>query len=267
MTTRLLTPVPKPRPAVGGGGVVEPVNFNGPGQTVIAGSKAAVERACEACKARGAKRAVLLPVSAPFHSSLIRPAADKLAARLAQLSFATPHIPVINNADVAIESDPERIKDSLVRQAYSPVRWVETIRKMAAMDITTVVECGPGKVLAGLTKRCADGLTSIALADLTTIEATSCQSGGRAMLNGQIALVTGASRGIGQAIALELGALGATVIGTATSPEGAAKISAFSQRCGEQGRGLHARSARCDSGRCTDPPYREGPWCGHGAGQ
>ncbi len=158
--------------AVGGGGVVEPVNFNGPGQTVIAGSKAAVERACEACKARGAKRALLLPVSAPFHSSLIRPAADKLAARLAQLSFATPQIPVINNADVAIESDPERIKDALVRQAYSPVRWVETIRKMAAMDIAMVVECGPGKVLAGLTKRCADGLTSIALADLTTIEAT-----------------------------------------------------------------------------------------------
>ena len=158
--------------AVGAGGVVEPVNFNGPGQTVIAGSKAAVERACEACKARGAKRALLLPVSAPFHSSLIRPAADKLAARLAQLSFATPQIPVINNADVAIESDPERIKDALVRQAYSPVRWVETIRKMAAMDITTVVECGPGKVLAGLTKRCADGLTSVALADLASIEAT-----------------------------------------------------------------------------------------------
>ncbi|MBL8373894.1 ACP S-malonyltransferase [Accumulibacter sp.] len=158
--------------AVGGGGVVEPVNFNGPGQTVIAGSKAAVERACEACKARGAKRALLLPVSAPFHSSLIRPAADKLAARLAQLSFAVPQIPVINNADVAIQSDPERIKDALVRQAYSPVRWVETIRKMAAMDIKTVVECGPGKVLAGLTKRCADGLASVALADLASIDAT-----------------------------------------------------------------------------------------------
>jgi len=158
--------------AVGAGGVVEPVNFNGPGQTVIAGSKAAVERACEACKARGAKRALLLPVSAPFHSSLIRPAADKLAARLAQLSFAVPQIPVINNADVAIQSDPERIKDALVRQAYSPVRWVETIRKMAAMDIKTVVECGPGKVLAGLTKRCADGLASVALADLASIDAT-----------------------------------------------------------------------------------------------
>ncbi len=157
--------------AGGTGEVVEPVNFNGPGQTVIAGSKAAVERACAACKVRGAKRALLLPVSAPFHSSLIRPAAIKLADRLAELSFAVPQIPVINNADVAIEVDPARIKDALVRQAYSPVRWVETIRKMASMEITTVVECGPGKVLAGLSKRCAEQLTSIALADLAAIEA------------------------------------------------------------------------------------------------
>lgn len=157
--------------AAGAGAVVEPVNFNGPGQTVIAGSKTAVERACDACKARGAKRALLLPVSAPFHSSLIRPAADKLAARLAELTFAAPQIPVINNADVAIESDSARIKDALVRQAYSPVRWVETIRRMAAMDVATVVECGPGKVLAGLTKRCADKLGSVALADLASIEA------------------------------------------------------------------------------------------------
>ena len=159
--------------ASGEGAVVEPVNFNGPGQTVIAGSKGAVERACDACKARGAKRALLLPVSAPFHSSLIRPAADKLAARLAELSFAAPQIPVINNVDVAIESDGARIKDALIRQAYSPVRWVETIRKMAAMDITTVAECGPGKVLAGLTKRCADKVNSVALADLTAIEAAA----------------------------------------------------------------------------------------------
>lgn len=159
--------------ASGEGAVVEPVNFNGPGQTVIAGSKAAVERACDACKARGAKRALLLPVSAPFHSSLIRPAADKLAARLAELSFAAPQIPVINNVDVAIESDSARIKDALIRQAYSPVRWVETIRKMAAMDIATVAECGPGKVLAGLTKRCADKVNSVALADLTAIEAAA----------------------------------------------------------------------------------------------
>ncbi len=159
--------------ASGEGAVVEPVNFNGPGQTVIAGSKGAVERACDACKARGAKRALLLPVSAPFHSSLIRPAADKLAARLAELSFAAPQIPVINNVDVAIESDGARIKDALIRQAYSPVRWVETIWKMAAMDIATVAECGPGKVLAGLTKRCADKVNSVALADLTAIEAAA----------------------------------------------------------------------------------------------
>ncbi|HNO72801.1 MAG TPA: ACP S-malonyltransferase, partial [Accumulibacter sp.] len=151
--------------------VVEPVNYNGPGQTVIAGSKAAVERACAECKARGAKRALLLPVSAPFHSSLMRPAATKLATRLAELNFAAAQMPVINNVDVAIESDPDRIKDALVRQAYSPVRWVETIRKMAAMDITTVAECGPGKVLAGLSKRCADQLTSIALADRAAMEA------------------------------------------------------------------------------------------------
>ncbi len=153
------------------GEVVEPVNFNAPGQTVIAGSKAAVERACEACKARGAKRAVLLPVSAPFHSSLIRPAADKLAARLAELDFAVPQIPVVNNVDVAIEGDPARIKDALIRQAYSPVRWVETIQKMGALGVTTIAECGPGKVLAGLTKRCAEGVAGLALADLAAIEA------------------------------------------------------------------------------------------------
>ena len=150
--------------------VVEPVNFNGPGQTVIAGSKAAVERACEGCKSRGAKRAVILPVSAPFHSSLIRPAADKLAARLAELSFSAPRIPVINNVDVAIESDPQKIKDALIRQAYSPVRWVETMHKIAAMEVSAVAECGPGKVLAGLVKRCVDSLNGIALCDLATIE-------------------------------------------------------------------------------------------------
>ena len=153
------------------GEVVEPVNYNAAGQTVIAGNKAAVERAMEACKARGAKRAVALPVSAPFHSSLIRPAADKLAARLAELNFLTPQIPVINNVDVAIESDTTRIRDALVRQAYNPVRWVETVKKMAAMGVTLVAECGPGKVLAGLTKRCADGVNGVALADAAAIEA------------------------------------------------------------------------------------------------
>lgn len=155
---------------IGNGVVVEPVNFNGPGQTVIAGSKAAVERACEGCKARGAKRAVILPVSAPFHSSLIRPAAEKLSARLAELEFSVPRIPVINNVDVAIETDPERIKDALIRQAYSPVRWVETVQKIATMDVVTVAECGPGKVLAGLTKRCVESLTGVALADAASIE-------------------------------------------------------------------------------------------------
>jgi [acyl-carrier-protein] S-malonyltransferase len=153
------------------GEIVEPVNFNANGQTVIAGHKAAVERAMEACKARGAKMAKALPVSAPFHSSLIRPAADKLAARLAELTLKAPSIPVINNVDVAIENDPARIKDALVRQAYNPVRWVETVQKMASMGVSTVGECGPGKVLAGLTKRCADGIVGVALADAASIEA------------------------------------------------------------------------------------------------
>ncbi len=156
---------------IGNGEVVEPVNFNGPGQTVIAGSKAAVEAACEGCKSRGAKRAVLLPVSAPFHSSLIRPAADRLAARLTELDFLAPKIPVVNNVDVAIETDPMKIKDALVRQAYSPVRWVETMQKIATMNVTTVAECGPGKVLSGLVHRRADSLTGLALADLASIEA------------------------------------------------------------------------------------------------
>lgn len=158
--------------AVGGGEVAELVNFNGPGQTVIAGTKAAIERACDGCKTRGAKRAVLLPVSAPFHSSLLRPAADKLASRLAELSFAVPTIDLVNNVDVAIETDPVRIKDALVRQAYSPVRWVETVQKIAATGVITIAECGPGKVLAGLSKRCADSVTGLALADLAAIEAS-----------------------------------------------------------------------------------------------
>ena len=153
------------------GEVVEPVNFNANGQTVIAGHKGAVERAMEACKARGAKMAKALPVSAPFHSSLIRPAADKLAARLAELNLNAPNIPVINNVDVAIENDPACIKDALIRQAYNPVRWVETIQAMAALGIGTVAECGPGKVLAGLTKRCADGVIGVALADAASVEA------------------------------------------------------------------------------------------------
>jgi [acyl-carrier-protein] S-malonyltransferase len=152
------------------GEVVEAVNFNDTVQTVIAGHKGAVERAMVACKARGAKRAVPLPVSAPFHSSLIRPAADKLAARLAELMLNAPRIPVINNVDVAVESDPARIKEALVRQAYNPVRWVETIQKMGSMGVAMVAECGPGKVLSKLTKRCVHEMEGIALADEASID-------------------------------------------------------------------------------------------------
>ena len=154
------------------GEVVEAVNFNAAGQTVIAGHKAAVERAMQACKEKGAKRALPLPVSAPFHSSLMRPAAEKLATHLQGIQIATPEIPVINNVDVAVENDPERIRDALVRQAFHPVRWVETIQKMAAEGVTQVVECGPGRLLAGLTRRCAEGMTGIALADFAALDNT-----------------------------------------------------------------------------------------------
>ena len=133
--------------------VVEPANFNSPTQIVIAGHKTALARACEAAKAKGAKRALMLSVSAPFHSSLLKPASDRLAEYMADLTFSVPQIPLINNVDVAILNDPQAIKDALVRQAASPVRWVETIEKMAGMGITHIVECGPGKVLAGLCKR------------------------------------------------------------------------------------------------------------------
>jgi [acyl-carrier-protein] S-malonyltransferase len=154
------------------GECVEAVNFNAVGQTVIAGHKAAVQRAAELCKARGAKRAVLLPVSAPFHSALMRPASDKLAVRLAEIDFRAPKISIVNNVDVTIETDISRIRDALIRQAYSPVRWVETIQKVADMGVTTVLECGPGKVLAGLTKRCVDGVHSTSLVDSASIDAT-----------------------------------------------------------------------------------------------
>lgn len=150
--------------------IVEAVNFNEPGQTVIAGHQGAVERAMSVCQQRGAKRALALPVSAPFHSSLLRPAADKLADRLAGIRFAVPQIQVINNVDVTIEQSPEKIRDALIRQAYNPVRWVETMNKMAEMGMTQVAECGPGKVLAGLVKRCSAVLTGLALADLAAIE-------------------------------------------------------------------------------------------------
>jgi [acyl-carrier-protein] S-malonyltransferase len=152
------------------GGVVEPVNYNAPGQVVIAGEKAAVERAMELCKARGAKRAMPLPVSAPFHSTLMQPAAAKLKSYLETVSIAAPRIAVVNNVDVAIEADPVRIKDALVRQAASPVRWVETIRKMAHAGVTHIVECGPGKVLAGMTKRIAPGIKALSAADRASLE-------------------------------------------------------------------------------------------------
>jgi [acyl-carrier-protein] S-malonyltransferase len=152
------------------GGVVQAVNFNAPGQVVIAGEKAAVERAMEACKAKGAKRAMLLPVSAPFHSTLMRPAAEKLKHYLEKVSVQKPAFSVINNVDVAIENDPARIKDALVRQAASPVRWVETIRRMVDSGVTHIVECGPGKVLAGMTKRIAPGVKSFAAADRASLE-------------------------------------------------------------------------------------------------
>lgn len=154
------------------GQVVEAVNLNAPEQTVIAGHATAVQRAADACKAKGAKRAVMLPVSAPFHCALMRPAAEKLKQRLAEVTVQAPKIPLINNVDVAMVSDPEQIKDALVRQAAAPVRWVETMQAMAAQGVTQVYECGPGKVLAGLVKRCADGLDGGALADAASIEAT-----------------------------------------------------------------------------------------------
>jgi [acyl-carrier-protein] S-malonyltransferase len=151
------------------GEVVEAVNFNDPGQTVIAGSKAAVEKACEILKAMGAKRALNLPVSAPFHSSLMKPAAEKLKEKLADTLFATPQIPVINNIDVLQEIDPERIRDALYRQAFGPVRWVECIQAIKATGASTLIECGPGKVLAGMVKRIDADMTGLPMFDPTSL--------------------------------------------------------------------------------------------------
>ena len=151
--------------SVASGGVVEAVNFNAPGQVVIAGASDAVSKACELLKAAGAKRALPLPVSAPFHSSLLQPASEKLKGYLANIEFKAPTISVINNVDVEILHDPIAIKDALVRQAAKPVRWQETIQKMASQGITQVVECGPGKVLAGLTKRINDQVTGVPVFD------------------------------------------------------------------------------------------------------
>jgi [acyl-carrier-protein] S-malonyltransferase len=149
--------------------VVEAVNFNDPAQTVIAGSKAAVEKACELLKANGAKRALSLPVSAPFHSSLMTPAAEKLRERLEDVEFGEPQMPLINNIDVAVEVDADRIRDALYRQAFGPVRWVECVQAIKAHGISTIVECGPGKVLAGMVKRIDPDLTGLALFDPATL--------------------------------------------------------------------------------------------------
>lgn len=152
------------------GEIVEAVNFNAPAQVVIAGHKNAVARACEAAKAKGAKRALPLPVSAPFHSSLLKPASKRLQEYMAGLPFSIPQIPLINNVDVAIVEEPAAIKDALVRQAASPVRWVETVQKIASQGIMQVIECGPGKVLTGLSKRIHGDLTGDAIVDQASLD-------------------------------------------------------------------------------------------------
>lgn len=152
--------------------IVEAVNFNDPMQTVIAGSKAAVDKACELLKAGGAKRALLLPVSAPFHSSLMKPAAEALREKLATLTLAAPQIPVLNNIDVAVETDPARIRDALVRQAAGPVRWVESVQALKLRGVASIIECGPGKVLAGMVKRIAPELEAASVYDPATLADT-----------------------------------------------------------------------------------------------
>jgi [acyl-carrier-protein] S-malonyltransferase len=151
-------------------GIVEAVNFNAPAQVVIAGHKAAVEKACELAKAKGAKRALPLPVSAPFHSSLLQPASDRLREYLASVEIKVPHIPLVNNVDVAVVSEPAAIKDALVRQAAGAVRWVECVQSMAQSGVTHVIECGPGKVLAGLTKRIDGNLVGAAITDPASLD-------------------------------------------------------------------------------------------------
>ncbi|MEM5402320.1 ACP S-malonyltransferase [Paraburkholderia unamae] len=156
--------------AAASGGVVEAVNFNAPAQVVIAGHKGAVEKACEIAKATGAKRALPLPVSAPFHSSLLKPASDQLRDYLANVALSAPQIPVVNNVDVAFETDPAKIRDALVRQAAGAVRWVECVQAIAAQGATHVVECGPGKVLAGLTRRIDGNLVGASVLDPKSLD-------------------------------------------------------------------------------------------------
>lgn len=150
--------------------VVQAANFNDPAQTVISGSKAAVERACEVLKASGARRALLLPVSAPFHSSLMRPAAERLRDALRSVPFGKPEVALVNNIDVAVETDAERIRDALYRQAFGAVRWVESIRALKAMGLTRVVECGPGKVLSGMVARIDAEMTGLSLFDPASLD-------------------------------------------------------------------------------------------------
>lgn len=151
------------------GEVVEAVNFNTPAQVVIAGHNGAVERACAAAKARGAKRAQALAVSAPFHSSLLKPASERLRGYLAGIHFSAPRIALINNVDVAVVDDVDGIKDALVRQAACPVRWAESVQRMAQLGVTHVIECGPGKALAGMTKRINSDLIGDAIVDPTSL--------------------------------------------------------------------------------------------------
>jgi [acyl-carrier-protein] S-malonyltransferase len=149
--------------------VVEAANFNDPAQTVIAGSKPAVDKACELLKAAGAKRALPLQVSAPFHSSLMKPAAEKLKEKLAQTPFAAPRIPVVNNIEAKVETDPDRIRGALYEQAFGPVRWVDCVKAIQAQGVATIIECGPGRVLAGTVKRISPELTGTALYDPATL--------------------------------------------------------------------------------------------------
>lgn len=153
------------------GQVVSPVNFNSPGQVVIAGNKEAVERAGAACKAAGAKRALPLPVSVPSHCALMKPAADKMAVALENVTFSAPQYPVVNNVDVKVETSPQAIRSALVRQLYNPVRWTESVEFMAAQGVEHLVEVGPGKVLTGLTKRIVDTLTAAAVNDSVSLSA------------------------------------------------------------------------------------------------
>jgi [acyl-carrier-protein] S-malonyltransferase len=152
------------------GQIVEPVNFNAPSQVVIAGNKTAVERGVTLAKAKGARRAVMLPVSAPFHSTLLKPAGERLAEYLGRVNFSAPRFGVVNNVDVKIESEPQRIKDALARQASNPVRWVEVIRCIAADGVGHMAECGPGRVLAGLARRIDGTLQAYAISDPASMD-------------------------------------------------------------------------------------------------